>query len=153
MGSANLDGVRVKLRRAEHHIGELRSLLDPVAETARQSVEREVDGLKVIYRITHVPTIDPDVSAIVGDVVHNLHSALDHLTWQLVILDGGQPNRYTTFPIYESSITAKGNPQTLGTSHNVVRNCSFRHADGKGRHRLLDDAERNMETPRWDRPK
>jgi hypothetical protein len=33
------------------------------------------------------------------NVLHNLRSALDHLAWQLVLFDGGQPNEQTGFPI------------------------------------------------------
>jgi hypothetical protein len=40
-----------------------------------------------------------ELGAIVGDYVHNLRSALDHLVWQLVIANGGTPGRHTEFPI------------------------------------------------------
>jgi hypothetical protein len=42
-------------------------------------------------------------SAIVGDAVHNLRSALDLLAWQLVEVNGVQPSRDTSFPISQST--------------------------------------------------
>jgi len=40
---------------------------------------------------------------ILGDCVHNLRSALDHLMWQVTLLDGGTPNNTTQFPIASKS--------------------------------------------------
>ncbi len=67
----------------------------------------------VTYRMTNVGEFTPYFSVVVGDVIHNLRSALDHLAWQLVILDGGQPNDSTQFPIYESATNAGGNPRNV----------------------------------------
>lgn len=36
---------------------------------------------------------------LVGDYVHNVRSALDHVVWQLVIANRGAPGRHTQFPI------------------------------------------------------
>lgn len=33
-------------------------------------------------------------------VSHNLRSALDHMVWDLVLLNGGTPDSNTEFPIY-----------------------------------------------------
>jgi len=37
-----------------------------------------------------------------------MRAALDHLAWQLVVLDGGTPSKATQFPILKSDIGAKG---------------------------------------------
>jgi hypothetical protein len=39
------------------------------------------------------------LGVILGDMVHNLRSALDHLVWQAVLRNGGRPNRSHQFPI------------------------------------------------------
>jgi hypothetical protein len=44
----------------------------------------------------------PMLSVIVGDVLHNLRSSLDHLAWELVIRAGGKPGRQTYFPICDT---------------------------------------------------
>jgi hypothetical protein len=46
-----------------------------------------------------VPVLDPGWLTIIGDCLHNLRSALDHLAWQLVLLDGQKPSFATSFPV------------------------------------------------------
>lgn len=114
--AASLDGVRVKMRRAKDHLTELRSRLGPIASDVTRSIvgaPAEDDPSTLIYRVTRVPDIDPMIAAITGDIVHNLRSALDHLAWQLVVLDNGQPTRDTMFPLHESSVNQHGNPRVL----------------------------------------
>lgn len=57
-----------------------------------------------------VPNNPVDWSLILGDFLTNLRAALDHLAWQLVILEGGTPDKSTQFPIRETEVNAKGNP-------------------------------------------
>lgn len=42
------------------------------------------------------------LSVIVGDILHNLRSALDHLAWQLVQFAGAKPGFHTKFPIHDT---------------------------------------------------
>lgn len=112
----NLDGVRVKLGRAKRHRDELRAAVAPVSDPSAFSIVRSpVDGKpsRIEYRVVYTPVIDPMVGAIVGDIVHNLRSSLDHVAWQLVLLDGGQPNDRTAFPLHETRTNRKGNPRQL----------------------------------------
>jgi len=44
----------------------------------------------------------PRLGVIVGEYVHDVRSALDHLVWQLILLDGGTPTRATQLPITDS---------------------------------------------------
>ncbi len=114
--AASLTGVELKLRRADRHIAELRALLEPVAAIASNSIvsEPDVDPSKLIYRVMDVPPIDPAASVIIGDVLHNLRSALDHLAGQLLFHDSARPpTRETQFPIYESAVDRKGLPRDV----------------------------------------
>jgi hypothetical protein len=50
---------------------------------------------------------DPEPSplhlgVIVGDVLHNLRCVLDHLVWQLVVLNGQEPGDHNQFPIFDT---------------------------------------------------
>ena len=113
---ANLDGVGVKLCRAKGLVSELRLMIEPLALEATRSIvgaASPTDPSTLIYRATRVPPIDPMAAAIAGDIVHNLRSALDHLAWQLVLLDNGQPNEDTSFPLHESATNRNGNPRVL----------------------------------------
>lgn len=48
-------------------------------------------------RVLHPPPLR--LGVIVGDLVHNVRSALDHLVWQLVLANAQQPTRATQFPV------------------------------------------------------
>lgn len=123
-GTANLDGVRIKLRRAADLTTELREKLSPLANIAEQSIYcvRSADvPSRLEYCVGTVPAVDAMVAAIVGDVVHNLRSALDHIAWQLVLLDGGQPDERTVFPIHLSSVNTKGNERHLTIEPGIRR--------------------------------
>jgi len=52
----------------------------------------------------------PDIrlATIVGELVHDLRSALDHLAWCLVTENGGTPDQDTTFPILKKPPTKDG---------------------------------------------
>jgi hypothetical protein len=116
--------VRIKLRRAADLTAELREKVAPLAIIAEQSIDciRCADrSSRLECRVRTVPTVDPMVAAIVGDIVHNLRSALDHLAWQLVRLDGGQPDETTAFPIHLSSLNGRGNPRNLTIAPGIRR--------------------------------
>ena len=42
------------------------------------------------------------LGVIVGDFMHNLRCVLDHLVWQLVVLNGQQPGDHNQFPIFDT---------------------------------------------------
>ena len=70
-------------------------------EREPSSVTRERDsqeGWQVAYFHLHEP---PPIrlGIILGDFFYNLRSCLDHLAWQLVLLDGGTPGDHTMFPV------------------------------------------------------
>lgn len=105
----DLTSARAKLRHATEHISALRTFID----TARTQEENQLGvGAKLdtttgiyILRITSTPDlthIAEKVSLIVGDILHNLRSALDHLAWQLACeAAGGTPRKpkEVVFPI------------------------------------------------------
>jgi hypothetical protein len=91
-----LGGVHEKLRRAEAHFRDL------YAES-RAFIEREPQPWGI-----SIPYYDPEsgwyickaivnepapirLGVILGDVIHNARSALDHLVWQLVLANGQTP--------------------------------------------------------------
>ncbi len=98
----DLGGVRVKLERAARLTDELQTEVAPLLEAAHASIEMTPspgDASILLYVAGELPTVDRCIAALVGDIVHNLRSALDHLAWQLVLLDGGTPTQATQFPL------------------------------------------------------
>jgi hypothetical protein len=97
----SLDGVQIKMDRAELHAAELDKAFWSVfpSGTCKTTVEVHDEGRRHVYRADHPPAADPLWGAIAGDAIHNLRTALDHLAHQLVLLSGGQPSGSTAFPI------------------------------------------------------
>lgn len=100
---------RAKFERAEMHRNALdHNIRQVFAEKAnRISVSAEIDpesGYHV-FRIESVPELDPIIMQLglgVGDVIHNLRGALDHLFWQLACFhtNGSPPDpRLVQFPM------------------------------------------------------
>lgn len=42
-------------------------------------------------------------AALIGDAVHNLRAAFDHIAWQAVLADGGTPRRSTEYPFVDKA--------------------------------------------------
>jgi hypothetical protein len=91
-----LDGIRSKLGRAETHLEHLEREVRAFVEGDPKPYGFSIPyldpdgGWHVVYGMVNVePT--PVLGVVVGEIVHNLRSALDHLVWQLVILNGKKP--------------------------------------------------------------
>jgi hypothetical protein len=74
------------------------AFLDTDPYGVREHIDVETGGYSLSIEIRQQPPLL--VSVIVGDLIHNLRSALDHLAWQLVLANGGKPTKTTQFPIF-----------------------------------------------------
>ena len=119
----DLDGVRVKLAMARANAEQLDLLLRPFVEAAQRSIERtpSENPFEVVYRITKVPWIDPAWSALFGQGIYNIRSALDHLAWQLVLLDGQEPTRATQFPLLVAKRDRNGRKVSVDIAPGIKR--------------------------------
>ncbi len=112
-----LAGVELKIGRAQTHLDELKGRLGVVLDPDRYDfpVEFDPETKRHVYKVRNLPTVDPEWSILIGEVLYQLRSALDHLAWQLVKLDGGTPTKQTQFPVRDSFLTKNGNLMRLGT--------------------------------------
>lgn len=97
--------IRTKIERAEKHIHEFQTEFDAFGKTDPYSIGTEDDpqtGDKV-FRVKSVAPIPLVLPIIIGDVLHNLRSALDHLVWHLVEAAGSKPTTQTSFPIFKTA--------------------------------------------------
>jgi hypothetical protein len=83
------------------------------------------------------------LGVILGDCVHNLRSALDHVIWQVTLLDGNTPDDGTQFPIASKSESqfeaiAKRRIPGLSEKHRtLVKDAQpYNAGDGADRHPL-----------------
>lgn len=104
-----LDGVWLKLDRARHHCDTLHSriveLLSPGKDIATAGHEYNPERQELIAKLPKATPADPSFPLLVGDCIHNTRSALDHLVYQLAILNNAPAisAEKTAFPIYLES--------------------------------------------------
>lgn len=99
---ATLNGCYAKLYRAEDHLRDFDALWKRGVDSGRYLSSREDEKGEVVYEVSF-----PEAEALafgvrIGDVVHNLRSALDHLIWQLVLANGETPGAWNQFPLVRS---------------------------------------------------
>jgi hypothetical protein len=117
-------GLTGKLARTQFHADTLRA---HVLKPTRGSFPVDIDPKNVELIVTGRDLAIPAGWPLeLGDAVHNLRSALDHLVWALILTEGRvQPNKRTQFPVFEDD-TADGwtNPRrtaqrTLAAIHPI----------------------------------
>jgi hypothetical protein len=104
------ESARLKIERADHHIGDLeRQLREFTRHNLDASVDHRDDGTLDI----HITVLEPPpcITLIVGDSVHNLWSALDHLMWELIGLGGGRQHPQLYFPKERDRPSYEGRPK------------------------------------------
>jgi hypothetical protein len=97
-----LHGCELKIARANEHLSalEAEALRFPAEhDPCELALESDLDSGWHTLGVTRVEELPPEWGVIVGDIAHNLHSALDHLVWQLVLANGEKPGAWTYFPI------------------------------------------------------
>lgn len=99
-------GPEHKLNRAKEHLRNLYAEINSAIEKKPyySSSYFNSDGSLYIgeIKVAFEPPIER-WALIVGDVVHNLRSALDHIACRLVVANGGQITKQTAFPIGETA--------------------------------------------------
>ncbi len=116
-----------RIDRAEEHLQAIKGGLLRHFEADKYLItgeyQRQFNSLKgtIITDPVTFPEIDPRLNTIVGEHLHDLRSALDHLAWQLVLKAGGKPTDKTGFPIKDTDpgTDKKGRPRTPGVSGGV----------------------------------
>jgi hypothetical protein len=101
-----LVSARTKVERAKKHIEELQLVLKAFLDARPYKVgtKRDNEG-RLIYYVTSVDEPPSDLAAIVGDVLQNLRSALDHVAFRLVAVGVNGPIKpwQTEYPVADSA--------------------------------------------------
>jgi hypothetical protein len=120
--SPSLESPRLKLGRADEHLNVLDEELGVFFKSYayRKLLEHALDGPWHVVRVNPPakPLLPPPrLSLICGDAIQNLRASLDHLVWQLVLLEGNRPGGWTKFPMtthindFNSSVRAPKDPK------------------------------------------
>jgi hypothetical protein len=99
-----MTGLSAKIARAREHFDTLSAEVGRFIDSRPyQAVgEDEAETGDWVVRVRFEGQLPFRCSAIVGDIVHNLRSALDHLIWELVLANGATPTDKTGFPIFKN---------------------------------------------------
>jgi hypothetical protein len=78
----------LKIERANKHISDLDTAIAAFLATKpyKVGVKRDPETRKPVYYVTDVQPVLPEVCIILGDAIHNLRGALDHLAQQLYLV-------------------------------------------------------------------
>jgi hypothetical protein len=97
-------GSRLKLKRANHHINQLNTVLNDFRKLRPYRLVVEGDREPTTYHALTLrvrKNLPEPVPLIIGDAIHNLRSALDHALCDAIRKRGGKISKQTQFPIIE----------------------------------------------------
>lgn len=98
---AYLDGIKAKLERADENINNLNlELTRFLRDNYRIGHQFNIQARKYIFTAHGESEVPPRFSVLIGEIVHNLRSILDHVVTQLAAIGPGGGNPYVLeFPI------------------------------------------------------
>jgi hypothetical protein len=98
-----MDSYALKIRRAEEHLLALRQEETDYIRSNPARILTEPDHARGIISLRFVVDRHPPETwgPLIGDILFNLRSSLDHLVYQMTVRHSGVPLPHTSFPIYE----------------------------------------------------
>jgi len=106
-----LDGSFLKLSRAKYHFEVVNDLIQRFQDRKPYRIVddfvRKGQTRQRVLRFEQVEDIPADVPLLIGDACNNLRSALDHLLWQLWLLNKPSFNGIVFFPICDTEDSFK----------------------------------------------
>jgi hypothetical protein len=93
----------LKIAHADRHLEEVTEAIGVFLQSVDvgfQDVLDESTGEWVWRTSKTAPAPPPALSVIVGDLLYDARSALDHVAWELVKRTGAEPDENTAFPIH-----------------------------------------------------
>ena len=102
--SGLFEGSKLKVKRANQHIGELNRLLADFIDSGCCTVviEKQSNTGNSIAQVKGAKPMPLEIPLIIGDAIHNLRTALDLMACEIVTIAGKTPNRHTKFPFRDT---------------------------------------------------
>ena len=93
------ESAALKIERADQHIRDLQAAFEAFSQSHRHTVHvhGNVKG-PIYFEIVFDAALPPTLALILGDAIHNLRTALDHATWELLGMDGAKRKRQLQLP-------------------------------------------------------
>ena len=107
------------------HLNTLEAELNSLVCRKRYTISNYVnlETRQQIWELVNEPPVIPDtIPLLLGDCLYNFRAALDHLVWQLVILEGNTPCKKNEFPIFDNPAQYKvgKKPRLQGLSADAI---------------------------------
>lgn len=97
------DSAYAKIERANQQTDALKKIFESFYESKpyiiRQELYPQAGEKRLIF---HADPLPLEWSVIIGEIVHDLRSALDHSIYELTCIENGNPLDKTEFPIFEN---------------------------------------------------
>jgi len=111
------DGLRLAMRRVERSKERRRDLESEMRAWAESGAYKVVPHLNsetgdTVFYVSELSDITPLTHSLIGEIIHTLRTALDHLAYQLFIVSRTDPldeGDRIEFPIYDDSKTTESN--------------------------------------------
>lgn len=107
----SLDGFRLKLNRANAHLETLKAEIEPWFQQHPYGIVGNYQAGPPEKYVFRFRVFDPPPAhwpLLIGEFAHQARSALDHLVWQLVLLNNKKPTTRNQFPILLDGADWKG---------------------------------------------
>ena len=117
------DRLNARIVRAEENVRNLdREVTTFLAGSPYYSVQHDEANGDRVWSLKINSEIPLAFSVLVGEIIHDLRSTLDHMIYHLVLQNGGTPTFSTAFPIYDSAMDFKkdGKSKIKGVSSQVA---------------------------------
>jgi hypothetical protein len=97
-------GSKLKVKRADQHIDELKSIILAFLKTDfyRLHIEKDPKNGNNVLKFETTKEMPCEVPLIIGDAIHNLRAALDLMACEIVVMAGDTPDRWTKFPFRDT---------------------------------------------------
>jgi hypothetical protein len=94
-----------KIKRAKKHLGDFEVARNRFFDPQPYVIDREHNSQTGddVFKVNNIRIPPVELALIAGDAIHNLRSALDHLTYQLVLVAGGKTSVRTGYPIFATA--------------------------------------------------
>ena len=143
-----LEGPRLKIRRAESELEALRQAEKTFRSATKYRImksEFNPNSGKYVYRVSiHGLPPNPEWGVFIGEIAHNLRSALDSLVYELALLVTKSPAVNTQFPIFLVGHTTQ---RGSGKRKDLIPHFEgMRRSDGRSMiHQLLPEHQARLE--------
>ena len=94
---------QTKVERADEHLVRIQAALEKFKRDPYlvSSIDDQEAGFRIVQiRLKGMERVIP---VLIGELAYSLRSALDHLAWQLALVNGRTPTRACGFPITDST--------------------------------------------------